>query len=317
MKRIICLLLALLMLPLLARGEEAPTPVYSCKITRNTQLRAEPDMDSARKGLVPEEESVVVYEWGEEFCLCGYGELTGYLPTDRLYEYRSLTGAPLPRFEPMSGLAMITEETQARTENYSGNTFQVGDRVAVLDKDGHIPMRRYYTQIDPATFTFVPFVKPEEAQVGDVLYAYTTFYNDRIGGSLAQNRQKNIELACERTTGTVLAPGDTFSFNDLCAPYSRQNGYVNAPNISVSGEGVGGGVCQVSTTIFNAVLGLPFQLEEWEVHSKSGVMYVPLNFDACVAPWLDFRFTSGLDYPVLMEVLPQRGALTVIFSRGE
>lgn len=318
MKRIICLLFALLLLlPILALAEEAPTPIYSCKVTRNTQLRAEPDMNSARKGLVPEEKSVVVYEWGEEFCLCGYEELTGYLPTDRLYEYRSLTGEPLPRFEPMGGLAIITSETSARTEKYSGNTFQPGDRVAVLDKDGNIPMRRYYTQIDPAAFTYVPFVKLEEAQPGDVLYAYTTFYNDRIGGNLAQNRQKNIELACQRATGTVLRPGDTFSFNDLCGPYNRQNGYVTAPNVSVSGTGVGGGVCQVSTTIFNAVLGLPFELVEWEVHSKSGVMYVPLNFDACVAPWLDFRFASAMDYPVLMEVLPQRGALTVIFSRAE
>ncbi len=316
--RCLCLLLLLaVLLPSGAVGEETMEAVYQCKITRNTQLREKPDMDSAYRGLVKEKESLLVYEWGEQFCLCGYGDATGYLPTDRLYEFRSLKGDPLPNFAPMGGFALVTAETSARTEKYSGNTFQPGDRVAVFDETGRLPMRRYETHLDTAAFTYVPFPDAASAQPGDVLYAYTTYYNDKIGGDLAKNRQYNIELACERTTGTVLQPGEEFSFNACCAPYNRDNGYVKAPNISVEGTGVAGGVCQVSTTIFNAVLGLPLQINEWEVHRASGVLYVPVNFDACVASWVDFRFVNTLDYPLLMEVLPQRGALTVIFSRAE
>ena len=121
----------------------------------------------------------------------------------------------------------------------------------------------------------------------------------------------------ERLNGLVLQPGEQFSFNAVCGPYQRANGYVKAPNISRSGYGVGGGVCQVSTTIFEAVLGLELQLDQWEVHQTSGVKYAPLNFDAAVGDRKDLKFTNTLGYPIRLEVRTQRGALTAYFYRTE
>ena len=111
--------------------------------------------------------------------------------------------------------------------------------------------------------------------------------------------------------------GESFSFNALCGPYEKNNGYVRAPNISRSGYGVGGGVCQVSTTIFEAVLGLELQLDHWEVHQTSGVKYAPVNFDCAVGGGKDLRFTNNLGYAIRLEVRTQNGALTAYFFRSE
>ena len=87
---------------------------------------------------------------------------------------------------------------------------------------------------------------------------------------------------------------ETFSFNALCAPYRHSNGYELAPNVSTDGFGYGGGVCQVTTTLYNAALTLPLQIEEWALHSKQGAVYVPQFFDAAVGNYSDFTFVNLL-----------------------
>lgn len=58
--------------------------------------------------------------------------------------------------------------------------------------------------------------------------------------------------------------------------------------------GYGGGVCQVTTTLYNAALTLPLQIEEWALHSKQGAVYVPQFFDAAVGSYSDFTFVNLL-----------------------
>lgn len=302
-----------------ALAETVPSAVYRARLAKETRLRSQPDSTAGTLATIGKGKSVEVLVWNEDWCLCDWNGQTGYLPTSRLYEYWRLGDAPLPQFEPMTGYATVTEPCFARTEPYSGNTFEKGFVVAVLDDTGAMPMRRNDTHLPEGCFTFTPFADPSSPDLrpGDVLYAYTTFYNDRVGAPKAKERRHNIELSVERVTGRILAPGESLSFNAVCGPYRRGNGYVNAPNISLDGYGVGGGVCQVSTTIFNAVLGIPLQLDDWEVHQVSGVKYVPVNYDACVSSSQDFAFTNNLPYPLMLTVLTQNGALTAIFSVAE
>lgn len=90
-----------------------------------------------------------------------------------------------------------------------------------------------------------------------------------------------------------------------------------APNISSDGKGYGGGVCQLSTTLYNAALGLPFRIDEWRVHRERGVAYVPQYFDAAVGSYSDLAFTNLLPYAISLEVLTQNGALTVLIRRAD
>ena len=268
---------------------------------------------------VPAAKQLHVLEWGEEWSLCEYEGKRGYLLTNRIYELWRLGETPLPGMIWMTGVAEITKATHVEQMDkssgdlFSGLTLQPGNIVAAVDDQGNIPFRRFVMTLPEGTYTFRPFVAVDEAADGDLIYAFTTYYNDRVGGNMAQQRRHNIDLAVERITGTVLQPGEQFSFNELCAPYRVNNGYVKAPNISQSGYGVGGGVCQVSTTVFEAVLGLELQLDMWEVHQVIGVRYAPLNYDAAVGGRKDLKFTNNLPYPIRLEVLTQGGALTAFF----
>lgn len=322
MKKLMCLLLMLLLLPAAASAEE-DAPLYWAKMVKESKMRAEPTTSSKYLGTVPDEAVVDIYEWGEKWSLCGYKGKNGYLLTDRIYEWWRLGDAPLPGMLYLGGVATITRTTHVENQDkssgdlFSGLTLQPGDVIGAVGEDGRIPFRRTVLTLPEGAFTYTPFVPVEAAQPGDLIYAFTTYYNDAVGGSMAKERRFNIELAVERLNGLVLQPGEQFSFNEVCGPYQRANGYVKAPNISRSGYGVGGGVCQVSTTIFEAVLGLELQLDQWEVHQTSGVKYAPLNFDAAVGDRKDLKFTNTLGYPIRLEVRTQRGALTAYFYRAE
>jgi vancomycin resistance protein YoaR len=126
-------------------------------------------------------------------------------------------------------------------------------------------------------------------------------FSTHIAGS--KNRVSNIRLASAGVDGVVLLPGDTFSFNDVVGPRTSRAGYKEAPVI-IRGEldqGIGGGICQVSSTLYNAALLADMQIVR-RSHHAFPVHYVPAGRDATVA-WgsLDFRFKNRLDHPVAID----------------
>lgn len=317
MKRLM-ILLTVLLLPLMAHAEEREI-VYRAKIYRETRIRKVQDMDSRDwLKLVPEDETVDIYEYGEEWCLCGYKGSVGYLPTERLYEFWRMGEAMLPGFEPMAGVAVLTEEVHVETEGYKGNDVPVGAKVAVRDETGLVPMMRSTAALPEGSFTFTSFVAADQAQPGDILYGFTTWYDPSEKTTLNAGRVFNIEEGVRRMDGTVILPGESFSFNALCAPYTKANGYRRAPNISKAGVGYGGGICQVTTTMFQALQGTLLELTDWSVHRYTGVKYAKINHDAAVSSVdKDFCFINRYPYPVRLTLLAQEGVLTCLFVRGE
>ena len=133
------------------------------------------------------------------------------------------------------------------------------------------------------------------SQVRDILGSFTTSYSTSKEG-----RKTNIKVASGRINGTLLMPGESFSTSDTILERTPENGYALA-NEYLNGESVeayGGGVCQVATTLYNAVLKAELQIDERHNHSML-VDYVEPSFDAAIS-WkvYDFRFTNTLDYPV-------------------
>ena len=322
MKRMLCLLVLLMMFPAVSLAEAIPEgALYRARVHQNTGMRDEPDKSSAYNRVAPEDGWVYILEYGPDWCRCVYDGFEGWMMTDRLYELWQVSDEPLPGWVAMSGVACITKETHVRLSNYSGNDLQPGYLISAINAEGDVPMLRTQTRLEADSFVFLPFVDAAEARPGDLLYAYTTWYNDRTGldkgASLAKGRRRNIALAVERLDGTVIAPGAAFSFNGLCGPYTARNGYVNAPNISVDGVGIGGGVCQISTTIFEAMLGLNLRLDQWNVHRYTGVQYAPQNLDSAVSSKKDLVFTNTFDFPLTLQVVAQEGALTALFFRAE
>lgn len=321
-KRWLCLLIVLFPLTACALtgpgGEEIPdSPPWQGKIRMETRLRNVKDMSSRDwQGKVPEDALLDVYAVEGDWCICGYNGEIGYIPYDRMYQFYRLTEEPLPAANVVEGIAVLTEDAFLMVEGYSGNQLPAGTQLCAR-RSGLVPMMQSSAQLTADGFTFLPFVLAEEAQPGDALYGFTTFYNDSMAGKYPANRAHNIALAVERLQGTVVQPGERFSFNALCAPYTADNAYLLAKNISKDGYGYGGGVCQVSTTIFNAVQGVDIRLDEWYIHSYWGVQYVARTMDAAVSGARDFSFFNEEDFPLVLDCTAQDGVLTVIVRKGE
>ncbi|HEY8449967.1 MAG TPA: VanW family protein [Bacillota bacterium] len=128
-----------------------------------------------------------------------------------------------------------------------------------------------------------------------------------------RERSHNIRLAAAAVDGTMLAPGQVFSFNEVVGPRTEERGYQFAPVI-LEGEfvpGVGGGVCQVSSTLHVAFLQAGLERIGGRNHSIP-INYLPLGWDAAVADWLDLKYrnnTGGHIY-IAMDV-PEPGRLRV------
>ncbi len=128
------------------------------------------------------------------------------------------------------------------------------------------------------------------------LSSFTTYFD---GGNLP--RVHNIALAAKRIAGTVLAPHAEFSFNERVGKRTEQNGFQVA-NVILGGEfvpGVGGGVCQASTTLMNGALLAGLRVTESRPHSLP-VGYVKPSLDAMVSEYSDLRFINPYDFPVYL-----------------
>lgn len=123
---------------------------------------------------------------------------------------------------------------------------------------------------------------------------YQTYYSER------GNRRRNIEVACQHINGTVLLPGDVFSYNRVVGPRNADAGFRKAPVI-IRGRLVpdwGGGICQVSSTLYNAVLLADLKIVQ-RSHHAFPVRYIPSGRDATVVyDRIDLRFANNTDGPV-------------------
>jgi vancomycin resistance protein YoaR len=116
------------------------------------------------------------------------------------------------------------------------------------------------------------------------------------------NRNNNISLACQTINGTVLLPGETFSFNGTVGERTMARGYREAGAISEGQliDEVGGGICQVSSTLFNAVVRANLEIVSRSPHAWPS-SYVKKGEDATVNwPNLDFRFKNNTSAPVFI-----------------
>jgi len=121
--------------------------------------------------------------------------------------------------------------------------------------------------------------------------------------SSAEGRAINIGLSTKRINGTLLMPGDVFSFNGVVGERTVQKGYQSAGIIIGDRleQGLGGGICQVSSTLYNAILGTELMSVE-RIHHTFPSSYVPIGQDATVDYGnLDYKFKNNYNYPVFIE----------------
>lgn len=136
-------------------------------------------------------------------------------------------------------------------------------------------------------------------KVKDLLGTFTTSYS-----TSSSDRSGNVSNGCSKIDGTTIYPGETFSTYDAVKPFTQENGYFMAGSY-LNGkvvDSIGGGICQVSTTLYNAVLRAELEVTERHNHSMI-VNYVDPSADAAIAESAgkDFQFVNNTEYPIYIE----------------
>ena len=196
-----------------------------------------------------------------------------------------------------------------------GATFEVINEVNGLDFDKE-EAKSLYIALKPGETAKVDLKVTEPkikvADLGDVLFktliaTYTSKYD-----TSDKNRVTNLEVAANRCNNTVLYPGDEFSYNKALGHRTTANGY-KMGNSFAGGKVVktiGGGICQVSSTLYNAVLRAGLTITDRTAHGMY-VQYVPQSTDATVVDnAIDFKFRNDRKYPVKIVTTCENGVMT-------
>ncbi len=198
--------------------------------------------------------------------------------------------------EPVDAEVYVTADDQVeKSPGKVGVTVQIGQSVAALQEALADPL------CSSATLSVVaqpPTISAEDlADIEVVLGGYSTPFK-----AWKRDRTHNLKLAMARVNKTVFQPGEEFSLNETVGPRLSQAGYRNAP-IFRENEVVpelGGGVCQVATTTYNAALLTNLDILERRHHSRI-VDYCPSGRDATVYyGQIDLRFKNSLSHPILL-----------------
>lgn len=141
-----------------------------------------------------------------------------------------------------------------------------------------------------------------------LISTYTTYVSDSTG-----NRKSNVKKALQYFNGFVVEPNMEVSFNKVTGPHTESNGYKVA-TVIYNGQfvdGVGGGICQASTTLYNALLLADVEILEVHKHTLP-VKYVPLAMDAMVSEYVaDLKFVNTLDTPLYITTNCNSESVTV------
>ena len=139
-----------------------------------------------------------------------------------------------------------------------------------------------------------------------------SFYSTRYDGGDV-NRSTNLELACEKINDVIVLPGETFSYNKTLGERSKAAGYKTA-KVYENGEvvdGIGGGICQISSTLYNAVLKANLEIVERRNHQFI-TSYVEEGRDATVAYGVtDFKFKNSRKYAIKIKASASNGVATI------
>lgn len=180
------------------------------------------------------------------------------------------------------GITLEVDEAQKTIQDYLSSQWRSGLGMVTL----------------PAKITEAAHKASELQMVQDILGSASTDYS-----SSSANRAANIQRGTELLNGTVVYPGESVSVTELVIPFDEENGYAPAPSYE-NGEVVdsyGGGICQVSTTLYMSLLRAELEITERHNHSMI-VNYVKPSMDAAISEgYKDLKFTNNLETPIYIE----------------
>lgn len=275
-------------------------------------------------GKIEEGTTVDVYQKGRTWTTIAFEGQKGYVKTKyvEMIQRKDPFQGPMPGTSEHVAVGYVLTDTLFTPTGYrypikvsAGSWLSIEQ---IKDGRAYFPYRREEENVSLGVdkLKIYDFVGWSDAQPGDLLYAFTTFYSTSTSKEGNAGRVYNIKLASERLSGIRVKSGESFSFNAVCGSYTKENGYREAPILSgESSMGYGGGVCQVCSTLYNIVLRVPTVIEDMNWHSQGGTKYLPAGYDATVSNTKDMVFRNILPYDIRLEFESKDGVMTAFMFR--
>lgn len=205
---------------------------------------------------------------------------------------KKCTKAKNAKVKMQDGVLTYTDAKEGSTVQVDSTAERIKKSVVEQEKEKVICVKAD-VKIQEPTVT-----KDQASRCKDKIGSFQTSFN---AGNVSRSR--NLANAARLINDHVIYPGETFSVHDTISPLTEENGYYAAPSYS-NGEvvdSIGGGVCQVSTTLYNAVLKAELEIVERSPHSMV-VSYVKPSMDAAIAgDYKDFKFRNNTEVPIYIE----------------
>ena len=307
-----------------------PEILYTGRTSISLTMRSLPDKDSAALGGLKEKARVYIFGFDQHWLFCWDDEVgVYYIGRHNVVEIEPVNGNTWPYGVIQNRFVAITAQDAALRaepkadaeiiENYPADT-----RLSlwhIVDGWAVIPYKRVVGYMYVGDIKELTPISPsvEYAKDGDIIAAFTTFYSTEKS-ELNTGRMVNLQVGCDYI-GNTYQPGESFDFNKIAGPYRRSRGYMPSP-VLINGStvaGYGGGTCQVSTTLYNALLQLPegITILYRRPHGPGGAKYAPHGVDAAVgADTLNLEFRNDFDFPVYFDCTVQNGALCIAVRKG-
>ena len=211
--------------------------------------------------------------------------------------------------EKVAANATITRENGAFviTDEVQGKTIDAEASVKAIETYLNKKWDKKEASVDLVSVSDVPDVTREQLEtIQDTLGTFTTYCGS--GGG----RVQNIESGTAHINGALVMPGEEYSANAAMEPYTTENGFTEAGSYENGKvvQSMGGGICQVSTTLYNAVILAELEVTQRQPHSML-VDYVKPSMDAAIAgDYKDLKFKNNTETPIYIEGYISGGNLT-------
>ncbi|MBE5803450.1 MAG: hypothetical protein E7316_02950 [Clostridiales bacterium] len=289
--------------------------LYTCQLTDASSLFTERSLNSKRVTYVRSATAKLdVLYVGSFWAIVRYKDDIGYIKRDRIHKVTPVDPVNTPPYGVQKSVYVATTADVCEVRKSMSDSddswvvLNPGTKLSIWKlQDGWaiVPYWRTYGYINLNDLTDLVPVSPTDDPINEEspIAAYTSYY-DMSSAKINQSRIINIRVACQRLT-RVMQPGESLNFNKQVGPYKAKNGYQKAW-VLLNGKsvpGYGGGTCQVSSTLYNALLQLPgVEIIQRRPHGPSGAKYLPHGVDAAVgSDALNLQFRNNYDFPIRVE----------------
>ncbi len=292
-----------------------------------------PDKESTSLYRIPQGKRFRMYAYYPSWAYVEFEGVKGYIRRNCIESAQTIDDTKSPPygvdFYPYSATVRIEAPVMSEPDEASETliTLYDGARIALLGFEngwGKLIYHRQYGYINSNNlYQIIPtYPDTETAGTDRPISAFVSFYKITTDENNL-GRMTNIAVACKKMSAIVFQEGQSLDFNAQIGPYTAANGYEKAIVLidGTSKVNYGGGTCQVSSTLYNAVLQLPgLTVVRRTAHGPSGASYLPHGVDAAVGntkKGINFIFRNDYSFPVRIDASSQDGALYISIYKAE